>query len=101
MNPCYDYCFLHLGLEYSPERCEFAKALQENKRLKSKKKAYWMWKPNGMDQNIGAWVCSNCGNRGSCTPTDKKQNPLLYAGAIYCGNCGAEMIGADDDNDQI
>lgn len=49
MNPCYDYCFLHLGLEYSPERCEFAKALQENKRLKSKKKAYWMWKPNGMD----------------------------------------------------
>ena len=105
MNPCYDYCFLHFGLEYSPERCdetcEFAKAIQENKRLKSKKKAYWMWKPNGMDWNIGAWVCSNCGNRDSCTPTDKKQNPLLYAGSLYCGNCGAKMIGVVRDYDKI
>lgn len=103
MNPCYDHCFLYYGLEYEPERCdetcEFAKVIQEIKKLKQEKEAYWIWNPNGMDWGLGAWVCSKCGNRGSRTPTDKKQNPLLYAGALYCGNCGAKMTGVVRDND--
>ena len=37
MSPCVEYCFLKLGQQYSPERCDsycdYAKTMVENKKL--------------------------------------------------------------------
>ena len=54
--------------------------------------AHWEWDPNGMDWNIGAWVCSKC----KCKPnslweSERNINPRQWAGSHYCPNCGAKM----------
>ena len=52
----------------------------------------WEWDPDGIDWDIGAWKCSNCGSKAETWwATDEKEVPLRCAGSHYCGNCGATM----------
>lgn len=57
----------------------------------------WIWNENGMDWNIGAWVCSECGMRNENIHSDMKLNPYIWAGTKYCPNCGARMDGGEKD----
>ena len=59
----------------------------------------WEWDHDGMDWNLGAWVCSNC----HCKPetwweAQLKVHPLRCSGSHYCGNCGAKMTTANHDS---
>ena len=56
--------------------------------------AEWKYNPNGMDWGLGAWECSMCGCRNDCLPMDKNINPMRWAGAKFCPNCGAKMKGS-------
>ena len=59
----------------------------------------WVWNPDGMDWNIGAWVCSNCRHKPETWwECDERYNPLNRSGSHFCGNCGADMRGADDES---
>ena len=59
-------------------------------------KGKWVWNPNGMDWNIGAWVCSECRHKPETWwECDERYNPLNCAGSHFCGNCGRKMVGAD------
>lgn len=76
----------------------FAKAIpaqdtahQENPSLKT---AYWVWDPDGMDWNIGAWRCGECRAMSSAWWNTDHHNPMRCSGSKYCGNCGAKMEGA-------
>ncbi len=59
----------------------------------------WKYDGNGMDWNIPAWICSECGFRNDMIPTLVKgvngivefQNPMSWSGSKYCANCGARM----------
>ena len=53
----------------------------------------WIWNPNGMDWGLGAWECSSCRCRNDNLPMDKNINPMRWAGAKFCPNCGAKMKG--------
>jgi ribosomal protein S27AE len=53
--------------------------------------AYWVYNPNGMDWNIGAWKCSKCGSRNMNLGGDNRINPKMFAGSRFCPNCGAKM----------
>ena len=53
----------------------------------------WHYNPDGMDWGLGAWQCSVCGCNNNSLPMDKNIKPLRWAGAKYCGNCGAKMKG--------
>lgn len=57
------------------------------------KHAHWKWDENGMDWNIGAWVCSNCGLTFPDMEVALKRNAHIrkYANSYYCGCCGAKM----------
>lgn len=57
----------------------------------------WIWDENGMDWNIGAWVCSECGMRNENIHSDMEFNPHIWAGTKYCPNCGARMDGGERD----
>ena len=54
---------------------------------------HWILDPDGMDWNIPAWRCSECGNRRNGLPTIDcdETNIYLYAGSKFCPNCGAKM----------
>ena len=59
----------------------------------------WKYDENGMDWNMPAWICSECGFRNDMIPALVKdvngrvefQNPLSWSGSRYCANCGARM----------
>lgn len=55
--------------------------------------AHWVYDPNGMDWNLGAWVCSNCRCKNGGLPSMSYINPLKWGGANFCGNCGLPMTG--------
>jgi hypothetical protein len=48
-----------------------------------------------MDWWLGAWQCSLCGCKNDNLPMDENINPLQWAGAKYCLNCGAKMKGGE------
>lgn len=50
----------------------------------------WGWDPNGMDWNLGAFVCSECGCLNHNLPDDR-WNPYMFTGSKFCPNCGAKM----------
>ena len=52
---------------------------------------HWIYDPNGMDWNLGAWRCSKCGCKNNNIGGDERINPLLFAGSKYCPNCGCKM----------
>ena len=54
----------------------------------------WVYDPNGMDFNLGAWVCSECRERNNNLGCMQRINPYQFVGSRFCPNCGAKM---DDD----
>ena len=59
--------------------------------------AEWVYDPDGMDWNLGAWKCSKCHCRNDNLPGIlPKTNPYRWAGSKYCPNCGAKMGKADE-----
>lgn len=60
---------------------------------------HWVLDPNGMDWNIPAWKCSECGGRNDNIPPYIQGkngkaieiNPYMFAGSKFCPNCGAKM----------
>lgn len=57
----------------------------------------WLYDPDGMDFNLGAWVCSECKAKNNNLGGSKRINPYLFVGSRYCPNCGAKMDGGADD----
>lgn len=54
----------------------------------------WELDPNGMDWNIPAWRCSECGfvaNYIGVEVNGLGNNPMNWAGSNFCPNCGAKM----------
>ena len=69
--------------------------------VKSAEREYgqWVYDPNGMDWNLGAYVCSLCRCRNDNIPHNPEmaRNPYNWAGSRFCPNCGAQM-GPGQDN---
>ena len=59
--------------------------------VKEIKYGHWEYDPNGMDWNLGAWRCSECGCKNDNLGMENDINPYLFAGARYCSQCGIEM----------
>ena len=57
----------------------------------------WIYNPNGMDWNLGAWQCSVCKCNNNNLPGNDKHNPYIFQGSNYCPNCGAKM-GEEENN---
>lgn len=60
----------------------------------SRETGKWVLDPNGMDWNIPAWRCSECGfvaNYIGVEANGLGSNPMNWAGSNYCPNCGARM----------
>lgn len=53
----------------------------------------WIYNPNGMDFNLGAWECSACAQRNNNLPCNRNISPYICVGSKYCPNCGARMGG--------
>lgn len=56
----------------------------------------WVLDPNGMDWNIPAWRCSECGfvaNYIGVEANGLGNNPLNWAGSKFCPQCGARITG--------
>ena len=51
----------------------------------------WIYNPNGMDFNLGAWECSVCTQKNNNLPCIRNINPYICVGSKYCPNCGAKM----------
>ena len=51
----------------------------------------WIYNPNGMDWNLGAWQCSVCKCNNNNLPGNDEYNPYIFQGSNYCPNCGAKM----------
>ena len=51
----------------------------------------WVYDPNGMDFNLGAWVCSECRERNNNLGGMRRINPYQFVGSRFCPNCGAKM----------
>lgn len=58
----------------------------------------WIYNPNGMDWNLGAWQCSVCKCNNNNLPGNDKHNPYIFQGSNYCPNCGAKMDEEENDN---
>lgn len=59
----------------------------------------WELDPNGMDWNIPAWRCSECGfvaNYIGVEVNGLSNNPMNWAGSNFCPNCGANMRGEEE-----
>ena len=64
-----------------------------------KPKGKWVLDPNGMDWNIPAWRCSECGfvaNYIGVEANGLGNNPMNWAGSKFCPNCGVHMIGGTE-----
>lgn len=71
--------------------CEMAVAMLEEQEPKI---GHWILDPDGMDWNIPAWTCSECGGRHNGLPImDGLNEASIYqfAGSQFCPNCGAKM----------
>jgi len=64
----------------------------------------WILDPNGMDWNLPAWRCSECGfvaNYIGVSANGLGNNPMLWAGSKFCPQCGVRMTGYKDEIDDI
>ena len=55
----------------------------------------WIYNPNGMDFNLGAWECSVCTQKNNNLPCSRNISPYICVGSKYCPNCGARMDGGE------
>ena len=55
----------------------------------------WIYNPNGMDFNLGAWECSVCTQKNNNLPCSRNISPYICGGSKYCPNCGAKMDGGE------
>ena len=97
MNPCVDYCYARLGLQYDPKRCDdtcdYAKALNEkkieealfNEILQERDTATSRWIRERLD---GVWWYE-C---GKCNKLPLKDQYGLDGFSHFCPHCGAKMI---------
>lgn len=94
--PFYEECKCNLleatRCNFDCDMCDFAKTLY-NAGYRKQSEGVWIYNPDGIDWGLGAWQCSQCGCNNHNLPTDKNTNPLVWAGAKYCPNCGAQMKG--------
>ena len=74
---------------------DIARVLYHEEKYRKQSEGEWVYNPNGMDWGLGAWECSLCGCNNNSLPMDKNIKPLRWAGAKYCGNCGAKMKGGE------
>ena len=58
----------------------------------------WVYNPNGMDWNLGAWQCSVCKCNNNNLPGNDKYNPYIFQGSNFCPKCGAKMDGEEHNN---
>lgn len=58
----------------------------------------WVYNPNGMDWNLGAWQCSVCKCNNNNLPGNDKYNPYIFQGSNFCPNCGAKMDEEEHNN---
>jgi hypothetical protein len=70
-----------------------ATMLYRDKGYRKQSEGVWIYNPDGIDWGLGAWQCSLCSCNNHNLPQDKDTNPLIWAGAKYCPNCGAKMKG--------
>ena len=56
-----------------------------------RKRGKWIWDKDGVDWNIGAWCCSECGSRNANIGCNGNENPMWWSGSRFCPNCGADM----------
>ena len=72
------------------------------------KTGQWVYDENGMDWNLGAWVCSKCHMRNDNIPPGikfndgwrKVGNPYMWQGSKFCPNCGVRMIEEVEQDDE-
>lgn len=84
--------FMREATEEERELIEnYLKSISEEMQIV--KHAHWKWDEDGVDWNIGAWVCSNCGLMfpDFDIATNKNRRVELWAHSKYCGHCGAKM----------
>lgn len=82
--------------------------IQSAPTIEERKTGKWVWDENGMDWNLGAWVCSECHARNDNIPPAIKYNdgyrkvgnPYMWQGSKFCPNCGARMVQEGEDNDR-
>ena len=55
----------------------------------------WEYDPNGMDWQLGAWVCSLCKVKNDNLGGSENINPYMFAGSKFCPHCGAKMDGKE------
>lgn len=68
-----------------------AQAIERIGKLEPVRHGRWIYDPNGMDFNLGAWVCSECKERNNNLGGMRKINPYQFIGSRFCPNCGAKM----------
>ena len=51
----------------------------------------WIYNPNGMDFNLGAWECSVCTQKNNNLPCNRNISPYICVGSKYGPTCGAKM----------
>ena len=75
----------------------YANTLDDFPTIDLVKHGRWIYDKNGMDFNLGAWLCSECGCKNNNLGMDNRINPHIFSGSNYCPNCGARMDGGDED----
>ena len=89
------YKIEHYGRDtYSAEPCEMYMGKADVAPVVH---GHWVYNPNGMDFNLGAYECSICRQRNANLPGSKNMNPYNFVGSKYCPNCGAKMDEEDSD----
>ena len=73
------------------EQLKFILDKQIEHGLTEPKRGEWIWDKDGIDWNIGAWRCSECGSRNANIGCNGNENPMRWSGSRFCPNCGADM----------
>lgn len=94
-----DNTYIELETAISAVPAKYAAVLRElpAAQVRPAVRAAWEWDVNGMDWNIGAWICSHCHVRPETWwATVGNVHPLRCSGSRFCGNCGADMRSEND-----
>lgn len=68
-----------------------AQAIERIGKLEPVRHGRWVYDPDGMDFNLGAWVCSECKAKNDNLGGLQRINPYQFVGSRFCPNCGAKM----------